>query len=372
MADPSDSGIANVARQAVAWLRLAMVHGIGPLIGRQLVRACGSIEQVWQFSAADWHDIDGVGPRLVQALAKSDARQAERIANDCQQHDIAILCPADDAYPYRLNNIEDAPLVLFARGDLAHLNHHHMLAVVGARRASREGRLIARRWCRHLSERHIGIVSGMAYGIDTAAHAGALEAKAPTIAVLGSGLAVSFSIEQQRQMDAIAAQGCVISEFLPETTPRPEYFPRRNRIIAGLADATIVIEADIRSGSLITARQAVEYGREVFAVPGSILSGNHAGCHQLIRDGAILAESAADMLKHMAWQHNPGRPQHAYTPASEQETAVIAALKQNILHLDTLAEICDLTVPELSPILLALELQGVIERLPGSRYALVL
>jgi len=246
-----------------------------------------------------------------------------------------------------------------------------MLAVVGARRASREGQLIARRWCRYLSAQDIGIVSGMAYGIDTAAHAGALEATAPTIAVLGSGLLAAFSPEQQRQMDAIAAQGCVISEFLPDTPPRPEHFPRRNRIIAALAGGTCIIEADIRSGSLITARQAAEYGREVFAVPGSVLGGLHAGCHQLIRDGAVLAESAADILRHMAWKQYRSAPGKSYVPAGEQEAAVIAALKQNIHHLDSLAEICDLTVPELSPILLALELQGVIERLPGSRYALL-
>jgi len=364
------AGSTSFSRQAVFWLRLAMVPGIGPLTGRQLARACGSVEQIWQRST-DWQDIDGVGPRLAAALKNSAAGPAEDILAGCQRQAIAVLCPDDEAWPERLRDIEDAPLVLFARGDVKHLSHEPMLAVVGARRASREGQLIARRWCRYLSAQEIGIVSGMAYGIDAAAHAGALEATAPTIAVLGSGLLAAFSPEQQRQMDAIAAQGCVVSEFLPDTEARPEHFPRRNRIIAALAAAACIIEADIRSGSLITARQAAEYGREVFAVPGSVLGGHHAGCHQLIRDGAVLAESAADILRHMAWKQHRAGPEKGYTPVSEQEAAVIAALKQNIHHLDSLAEICDLTVPELSPILLALELQGVIERLPGSRYALL-
>jgi len=284
---------------------------------------------------------------------------------------MTVICPDDDVWPESFRSMGDAPLVLFVKGDLATLKCPRLLAVVGARKASREGRMLTRRWCRFLSERGIGIVSGMAYGIDAAAHGGTLEGDAPTIAVLGCGLAAPFSSEQQRQVEAIAAQGCVISEFLPETEARPEHFPRRNRIIAGLSCATLVMEADIRSGSLITARQAADYGREVMAVPGSVLAGHHAGCHQLIGDGAALVTSSEDVLRLLGWHVESTRKKvPCYKPANVSEAKIITALEGEILHIDALAEHCGLTVPELSPILLALELLGVVEHLPGSRYAM--
>jgi len=245
-----------------------------------------------------------------------------------------------------------------------------MLAVVGTRRASREGRLLARRWCRHLSERGVAVVSGMASGIDAAAHGGALEGEAPTIAVLGCGLAADTGPMQKRQQEAIAARGCVVSEFTPDTTPRPEHFPRRNRIIAGLAAGTLVVEAGLKSGAMITAGHAAAYGREVLAVPGPVMPGQHAGCHQLIRDGAYLVESVGDILELMRWQQPVRKRAATYAPASDEEARVIAELGGRILHIDSLAESCGLTVQELSPILIALELAGVVACLPGSRYAL--
>lgn len=212
----------------------------------------------------------------------------------------------------------------------------------------------------------------MAYGIDAAAHRGALEGEAATIAVLGCGLA-AVNEEQQRQIDAICRKGCVVSEFLPEVTARPEHFPRRNRIIAAFSQASLVVEADLRSGSLITARQAIEYARELFAVPGSILAGNHEGCHQLLRDGAVLAVKPEQLLQHMGWQSacsSSNVRKKAYVPATALEAKVLHALALESMHIDSLCETCGLTLPDISPILLALELQGVIERLSGSRYLL--
>jgi len=348
-----------------------MVPGIGPQLGRQLVAAAGCAENVWQMQLNDWKKVEGIGPKLVQALSGEDQAQAEQVVSQCNQLNLHLICPENEAYPERLRPLDDAPLVLFVRGDAGSLNHAPILAVVGARRASREGKLLARRWSRYLSERGICIVSGMAYGIDAAAHGGALEAESPTIAVLGCGLAAETNQQIQKQMEAIADQGCVVSEFLPGTGPRPEHFPRRNRIIAGLAQATLVVEADTRSGSLITAGQAAAYGREVLAVPGAVLNGRHAGCHHLIRDGAMLVESAQDILTTMRWQQAGAGIRHAeaYKPANEAERKIMALLQGEILHIDTLAERCGLTVSELSPILIALELVGVIESLPGSRYA---
>jgi len=350
------------------WLRLAKVHGVGPILGRKLVQATGNIDSLWSADAKDLAQIEGVGSQLLHALRQSAPDSAQTIMDYCQHHDIQLICPDDSVWPESLSVIEDAPLVLFVRGDVAHLNHKRLLAIVGARKASREGCLITRRWSRYFSDRGVAVVSGMAYGIDAAAHGGALEGLSPTLAVLGCGLAC-LSEEQQRQVEAVSRQGCVVSEFFPEVSARPEFFPRRNRIIAALARATLVMEADLRSGSLITARQAADYGRDVLAVPGSVLTRNHAGCHQLIRDGAGLAESADCVLQHMDWFAKPATGKK-YTPNSSEEALILQLLNSETMHVDALAETCGLTVPELSPILLRFELQGVVERLPGSRYLL--
>ncbi|MFQ5518444.1 MAG: DNA-processing protein DprA [Mariprofundus sp.] len=359
-----------ISDNAKHWLRLSMLRGVGPLLGRKLVAAAGGIAGLWAMNQETLQEIEGVGPQLLVAFQQREADAEIPIIESCQNQQIGLLCPDDAHWPRTLQYFDDAPLVLFYQGDIASLNTERMLAVVGARRASREGSLITRRWCRYLSDRQTSIVSGMAYGIDAAAHGGALEADSPTIAVLGCGLA-SLSEQQQLQVQAISEQGCVVSEFLPEVTARPEYFPRRNRIIAGLSHATLVMEADVRSGSLITAKQALEYGREVFAVPGSVLGGNHAGCHQLIRDGAALIENVDELLQQMGWtiaKKSAITDGKSYQPADADEAKLLQTLAGECMHLDHLAESCGLTVPELSPILLRLELQGVIERLPGSRY----
>jgi len=358
--------------RAQLWLRLAMLRGIGPMLGRRLVAEFTDIEAFWAADAEALKAIDGVGPKLLTIILHSDEKSIDPVIQSCEERGIRIICPDDKVWPASLSGLDDLPLILFVQGDVNQLHQPRMLSVVGARRASREGQVIARRWSRFFSDRGVNIISGMAYGIDAAAHRGALEGGSATIAVLGCGLA-AVSEEQQLQVDAICRKGCVVSEFLPEVTARPEYFPRRNRIIAACSQATLVVEADLRSGSLITARQALEYGREVFAVPGSVLAGNHEGCHQLIRDGAVLAASPEQLLQHMGWQSLTGSPKSrkkTYIPATDLEAKVLSALGAEGMHLDSLCETCGLTLPELSPILLALELQGVIERLPGSRYML--
>ncbi len=356
---------------ALAALRLSLVRGVGACIGRQLFEACDSFECIWQYSAQDWAQIDGVGSTLIEALKQSNANHAMDIARQCQAAGIHILCWEDELYPQALKETDDAPLVLFVIGNLEVCSDAPCLAVVGARKSSRESRVVAKRWSQYFSNQGIIIVSGMAYGIDASAHSGALAGQSPTVAVLGCGL-LALQQRQQAQVQAIVEHGgCVISEYMPEQTPRPEYFPSRNRIIAGLSQATLVVEADIRSGSLITANRALGYGREVLAVPGSVLAGGHEGCHQLIRDGAYLVDAAEQVLQCMGWHAEMGgNHMQSQQAETEDEQRVLDALNKNILHLDALSDACGLTVPELSPILLALELRGVIERLSGSRYTL--
>ena len=361
-----------ITPQARDYLRLSMVPGVGAYVGRQLIDAFGSIGAIWQQPPAVWQQVEGVGPKLVQALSQGlsaeTSRAVETVIQHCESKRIHCICPEDDSWPQALAVCADAPLVLFARGQLSVLNAEKMLAMVGARRSSDEGRLIARRWSSYCSQQGVVVVSGMAAGIDAAAHRGSLQAQCAGVAVLGFGLSAG-SPQQQRQIEALAAQGCVVSEYAPNTEARPAFFPQRNRLIAGLSQALVVIEAGLKSGSLITARQALHYGRDVFAVPGSVLRDTHAGCHHLIQDGAMLAQDAEDILRYMRWQLSR-KPEKHYQPTTAEEEKIMALLQRQIMHVDDLAEDCGLTMPALSTILLRLELQGVIEKLPGSRYAL--
>ncbi|MDQ6984026.1 MAG: DNA-processing protein DprA [Ghiorsea sp.] len=355
------------------YLRLSFTAGVGVVTARQLIEVCGSARAVWQQSKQDWLAVDGVGPKLVNALGKANSEQVytqiQTIVQQCEQENIHLLCPEDDAWSCQLERCADAPILLYAKGELSCLNASHTLGMVGARKASAEGKLITRRWASYVSKQGVVVVSGMAPGIDSAAHGGSLDAESAGIAVLGYGLMAGSPL-QNKQIEALAEKGCVVSEYAPDQVAHPSFFPQRNRLIAGLSQALLVVEGGLKSGSLITARQALAYGREVFAVPGSVLNDVHAGCHHLIKDGAILATDAQDILQNMGWL-DAGVAGEKYQPASVTEAKIIALLQVEIKHVDALAEDCGLTVPVLSTILLALELGGIIEKLPGSRYTLV-
>lgn len=358
-----------VSESTRAILRLSLVRGIGPRLGRQLIGACGSAVDVWHRKKLDWATIPGIGVGLIASLQAADERRADDVLGQCQRSNIHVLSMLDPAYPQLLKNQDDSPLILFARGDISALNQGRMLAVVGTRRASREGRLLAQRWSQFLGGQGVTIVSGMAYGIDQAAHQGALAGSSATVAVLGCGLN-ALNAGQLQLATAIADKGCLISEFTPACEPRPENFPRRNRIIAGMTHATLVVEAGLKSGAMITAHLALDYGREVLAVPGSVLGDAHAGCHQLLREGAAIITSGQDVLQLMGWEPGGRRMRIDYVPESQAEARVLATLQSGTMHVDQLAEALGLTMAELSPILIGLELIGVVECLPGSRYAL--
>jgi len=311
---------------------------------------------------------------MVTALTEAAQHDVASILHQCNNADIFLLAIDDDHYPPALASCDDAPLLLFGRGNPEALTQPRMLAVVGARRASSEGMVIVRRWAEAWSGQQVGIVSGMAPGIDSGAHGGSLKGETPGVAVLGYGL-LTASDAQQRQITALCHHGgCVISEFLPSARAQAGFFPRRNRVIAGLAQATVVIEAALRSGSLITAHRALDYGRELFAVPGGVLVESHRGCHQLIQRGeAMLTDSPQQVMEALGWK--PMLPQTSTThttAANATEAKICQLLATETLHIDAIVEASSLTVTHLSPALLSLEMRGVIERLPGSRYALTL
>lgn len=319
---------------------------------------------------------------FLASLLSISRRDAAIVRNPASDPDLArrmepverdAIVLGDPGYPPRLAAIADPPLALFARGN-AELASADAIAVVGSRRSSPYGENAARRLAGALAARGIAVVSGMARGIDAAAHWAALAAPGPTIAVLGTGVDVVYPPEHRELRDRIAAEGVVLSELAPGTGPRREHFPIRNRIIAGIALGVVVVEAGERSGSLITARLASEEGREVFAVPGSIFSRNTAGVHRLIQDGAKLAGSVEDILEEIAAL--APRASAARAPGSGESmprdpdlARVLGALSEEEgTALDVAAAHLGVGVEWLAPRLLALELAGAVRALPGTRY----
>lgn len=280
-------------------------------------------------------------------------------------------------YPALLREIHGAPPVLYLRGQRAVLSRPQ-LAIVGSRNATRAGLDHARQFARALAERGFVITSGLALGVDGAAHRGALDAAGATLAVLGTGVDMPYPAAHRELAQAIPAQGALLSEFPPGTPPRAGHFPRRNRIISGMSQGTLVVEASLRSGSLITARLALEQGREVFAIPGSIHNPLARGCHRLIRQGASLVESVEDIESELtAWWQPAQRPAEPALPGTghqqppipahldPQEQQVLRALDYDPCSTDDLCERADLSAETLMQSLLLLEMEGLVLTVPG-------
>jgi DNA processing protein len=291
---------------------------------------------------------------------RSTARQALERAAAVR---VRPIFRSDLAYPPALQHIPDPPPVLWVRGDpqlLARLS----VAVVGSRAGSPYGLQVAERLGGDLAARGVAVVSGMARGVDSAAHEGALSAGGITSAVLGSGADVVYPAEHRGLALRIAANGAIVSELVPGTRPRPEFFPRRNRIISGLVRAVVVIEAGEKSGSLITARCALEQGRDVLAVPGNILSGRNKGGHALLRDGARLVETADDVLDELGLNRSGPRADSPDPP--DPVLSVLAPGEP--MELGRISEECGLPAAALLPRLLDLEMRGLVLRVAGGRF----
>ncbi|MBC9072883.1 DNA-protecting protein DprA [Thauera sp. CAU 1555] len=358
-----------------AWLRLTLTPGVGPERQRRLLAAFGLPDSI--FAAGRSALIAVVGRDIADALlAPPDQAAIDATLAWALEPGNHVLTLADAAYPRSLLDTADPPVLLYAKGEPALLTRP-ALALVGARSATAQGQDNARAFARALAEAGFAIVSGLALGIDAAAHRGALEAAdGATVAVIGTGADRIYPARNQALARAIAERGLILSEFPLGTPPLPHNFPRRNRLIAGLARGVLVVEAALGSGSLITARLAAEGGREVFAIPGSIHSPLSRGCHRLIRDGAKLVETAADILEELHWgtptNPAPGEPPPAAeTPAAAADdpaAALLVHLGHDPVDLDTLAARSGLTVDALYAILLPMELDGRIARLPGGRF----
>lgn len=344
-----------------AWLHLTLAPGIGGETQRRLLAAFGPPENIFAAGRLAVRSVVGNKADLLLDFAPGERiEQALAWAEQANQH---ILTLADAAYPQRLLEIPDPPSLVYLRGDPA-LLQAPAIGVVGSRNATPQGLRNAEQFSRALAGQGWCIVSGLALGIDAAAHRGALAAGGDTIAVIGTGADRIYPASNRELAQAISERGAILSEFPLGTPAAAANFPRRNRLIAGLARGVLVVEAATGSGSLITARLAGEQGREVFAIPGSIHSPLARGCHQLIRQGAKLVETAADILEELAIP----APPMGLAPVEEGAHPVLAALGHDPCGLDDLVERCGLSADKLLTELLGLELGGRIAVLPGNRY----
>jgi len=356
--------------ERAAWLRLIATPGLGPRAARHLLAAFGLPDSVFGASAGTL--AKAVPEPLARVLAARPSAEVQSTI-DATEHWLAsapshaLITLADADYPRLLLETPDPPAVLFAVGRRELLNRPS-LAIVGSRNATQRGVANAEAFAGVLARGGLTIVSGLALGIDAAAHRGALDADsdAGTIAVVGTGVDIVYPASNRALTQRVREEGLVLSEFPLRTPAIAHNFPRRNRIIAGLARGVLVVEAALRSGSLITARLAADAGRDVFAIPGSIHSPLAKGCHRLIRDGAKLVESAHDIAGDLGLERTTQAPPEVIAPGPNAE--LLALIGHDPVDLDTLATRSGRDAGSLSAALLELELAQDVERLPGNRY----
>jgi DNA processing protein len=348
-----------------SWLKLALTPGVGPATFQRMLRQFGLPQAILQRSR---HELSSFASSAVLDALDSEpvAQAVDRALGWAAQPGHSIVTLADEAYPRPLLEISDPPALLYARGRTELLSRS-ALAVVGSRNATQQGAANAEALARALSSAGLTIVSGLALGIDAAAHRGGLAGAGSTIAVLGTGTDVVYPSRNAALAAEIAERGLLLSEFPLGTGPAAQNFPRRNRLISGLARGCLVVEAALASGSLITARAAAEQGREVFAIPGSIHSPLSKGCHALIKSGAKLVESAEDVLTELSGFRPSGFASTQQTVA-RGDSGLLAHMGHDPVDVDSLCSRAGLSAEQVSSELLKLELDGRVAALPGGLY----
>lgn len=364
-------------------LWLSSLHGISSVKTHRLRRHFGSFANVYDAGLSEYSAVEGVGAEM--SLSDKNLDKARKILEDCDRLGIDIISYYDERYPKRLKEIDDsAPTVLYVRGKLPAVDNVLTVAVVGARRSSLYGNASATQISMELARAGAVVVSGMARGIDTAAHRGALKAEGDTIAVLGCSVDICYPPENTELKRLIESHGAVISELPPGTQPLAANFPARNRIISGISVATVMVEGKATSGSAITARLSIEQGRETFCVPGCIDKELSVGPHRLIRDGARLITSAKDIIIDLSADYpelmvdvllgDEARErisEHQAKKLPPEQKLVIGVLKDNFpTHIDEICHRTGIEIAVVNQCLLMLEINGFITSLPGKQYIL--
>jgi DNA processing protein len=357
----------------IDWLTLYHAPGIGPASFHKLLEKFRDPAEILNADTGQLHQL-GLTDSSISALRQPDNRTIERDLEWQAKAGNRIMTCRDPDYPALLQEISDPPPLLYIHGNVQILQEPQ-LAMVGSRNPTAAGRQTAIDFARHLSAAGLVITSGLALGIDAAGHQGALDAGAPTIAVMGTGLDRVYPARNRDLARQIAGVGALVSEFPPGTPPRAEHFPRRNRIISGLSLGTLVVEAAIRSGSLISARYALEQGREVFAIPGSIHNPLARGCHHLIRQGAKLVETAQDIMDELGtlatafdFTAAPATDQDTLPQLSDDYAQLLESIGFENTSIDMLVKTTHLTPAEVSSMLLQLEMNGYIAANHGGFY----
>ena len=351
------------------WIWLTSVEGIGPRRFYRLLSQYGDARGVWDNIGDD--GMAFLGPKLRKQLRA--ARTEEyffRLFAGMERMGMRAVTRISEGYPQALNEIHDPPPTLYVRGE-APLDAERMFAIVGSRRATRDGKRAAREFAATLAREGVCVVSGLARGVDTCAHEGALEGDGATIAVLGSGADVIYPPENEELTARILdGGGAIVSEYPPGTRPSQGTFPARNRIISGLCGGVLMVEGSNTSGAMITANFAAEQGRDVFAVPGSIYSPLSAAPNRLIFDGANPALSAWDILEHYRWSARPadGAAPRRAVELDEEEKLLVDALLEQELSFDELSALSKFPASKLNSLLTSLELRGIIVKAPGGIY----
>ena len=375
-ADPSDDAFSP---EVVAAVRLAMVSGVGPLLRQQLLEHFGTPDAILSAAPSDLYTVRGIGPKLAKRIAAAaEAIDVDTELRIVRAHHLQLVLEGNDDYPRILSEIHDPPGLLFMRGQMLP-SDRLAVGIVGMRHASRYGLAQAERLAGGLARAGLTVVSGLARGIDGAAHYGALAAGGRTIGILASGVLNIFPPEHNQLADQIVASGgALISEQPPRMEPIAGMFPQRNRIISGLSLGVIVVEAAERSGALITARHAMEQGREVFAVPGRVDQRHARGCHRLIRDGAKLVESVDDVLEELgplveAAPRDDGTTiRHpAELKLNEIEQQVLQAIDTAPTMIDTVTNECGLPIHRVLSTISVLEMRRLVRRVSGNQVARV-
>lgn len=363
----------NQGTEEFYWLGLKAVPGIGNVIFRRLMEYFETPRAALQASRSELSAVKGVTPAIIDAIRSNSWQKfAEEETARLHNGSIRLVTFTTTEYPKSLFEIPDPPPFIYVQGEIQPVQHR--IAIVGSRKATTYGLLTTGTLAGALAAHNVTVVSGMARGVDTAAHKGSLQAGGGTIGVLGCGMDVVYPPENRKLFEEMARNGCLISEFPLGTLPLAENFPRRNRIISGLSRGVLVVEATEKSGSLITARYALDHGRDVYAVPGNINFATSRGANLLIKQGAKLVDCVEDILEELpgyfrAENDVPAAPASAGFALTPKEAVIYELLARSPLHIDDVIAQSGLTAAEVSSMLLHLELKGAVMPLPGTHYA---
>lgn len=357
----------------VDWLALHLVPGLGNMAFKKLLDRFGDPAEVFRAAPKDLAQVEGLRKQVAQGIAQQRFSQdPQSVLRDLEKLEARMVVFSDPDYPEPLREIHDPPMVLYAKG-LDIPAKTTFVAVVGSRNSTPYGVKTAENLAQGLARRGLGIVSGLARGIDSAAHWGCVEGRSFSVGVLGTGIDVVYPPSNKKLFDVMNEKGAVITEFPLKTPPEPKNFPIRNRLISGLSRGVIVVEATMKSGSLITASVALEQGREVFAVPGSVHSFKSKGCHFLLKQGAKLVENADDVLDELGLNYSYADKKDSYTepplpPLEDNEKKVYDLLGDYPVHIDDIAREGNMEPGTASAVLMRMELKGIVRQLPGKLF----